>query len=88
MCGGDGWNRGDREGKRHRMTLEALADVDAGRLIDHRTILAWADGLSADEPGNALPPPLVALSIRDSRNPVTPAAMPGATGPQGKGKRR
>lgn len=88
MGGGDGWDRGDREGERHRMTLEALADVDAGRLIDHRTILAWAESLSADGPGNSLPPPIAASTPRGSRNPVTPAAVPGATGPQAKGKRR
>jgi predicted transcriptional regulator len=35
----------DLEEERHRLTLEALADVDAGRLIDHRSIQAWADGL-------------------------------------------
>jgi predicted transcriptional regulator len=26
---------------RHRLTLEALADADAGRLIDHTEIEAW-----------------------------------------------
>jgi predicted transcriptional regulator len=31
------------------MTLDALADVDAGRVIDHRSILAWADGLCLGE---------------------------------------
>ena len=29
----------------HRMTLEALEDVDAGRLIDHQAIQAWSDSL-------------------------------------------
>ena len=29
--------------ERHRLTLEALADVAAGRLIEHETVLAWAD---------------------------------------------
>jgi predicted transcriptional regulator len=33
------------EDERHRMTLEALADVDAKRLVDHARIEAWADGL-------------------------------------------
>ena len=32
------------------MTLEALADVDAGRVIDHQAIQAWADSLSTDQP--------------------------------------
>lgn len=46
----------DQEEERHRMTLDALADVDAGRVIDHRNILAWANSLTTDEP---LPPPAV-----------------------------
>lgn len=44
----------DQEEERHRMTLEALADVDAGRVIDHKAIQAWADSLETDKP---LPPP-------------------------------
>lgn len=44
----------DLEEERHRMTLEALADVDAGRLIDHRDMVAWADSLGTENP---LPPP-------------------------------
>lgn len=42
----------DLEEERHRMTLEALADVDAGRVIDHQAVQAWADSLGTDE----LPP--------------------------------
>jgi predicted transcriptional regulator len=30
------------EEKRHRLTLEALADVDAGRMLDHAEVDAWA----------------------------------------------
>ncbi|WBX82943.1 CopG family ribbon-helix-helix protein [Sphingosinicella microcystinivorans] len=45
----------DLEEERHRMTLEALADVDAGRVIDHQAIQAWADSLGTDKP---LPPPV------------------------------
>jgi len=44
----------DQEEERHKMTLEALADVDIGRVIDHRSVKAWADSLGTDEP---LPPP-------------------------------
>ncbi|AHE53110.1 CopG family ribbon-helix-helix protein [Sphingomonas sanxanigenens] len=44
----------DREDERHALTLEALADVEAGRLVDHRAILSWADSLSSETP---LPPP-------------------------------
>ena len=38
----------DLEGERHRLTLEALADVDAGRFVDHRAVQAWADSLSSE----------------------------------------
>jgi predicted transcriptional regulator len=40
----------DQEEERHRMTLEALADVDAGRVIDHHAVQAWADSLGTDKP--------------------------------------
>lgn len=40
----------DQEDERHRMTLEALEDVDAGRVIDHLAITAWADSLGTDKP--------------------------------------
>ena len=33
------------EEKRHRLTLEALADVDAGRTLDHAEIERWVEGL-------------------------------------------
>ena len=33
------------EEKRHRLTLEALADVEAGRTLDHAEIEAWAEEL-------------------------------------------
>jgi predicted transcriptional regulator len=40
----------DLEEERHRMTLDALEDVDAGRMIDHQAIRAWADSLETDRP--------------------------------------
>jgi len=33
------------EEKRHRLTLEALADADAGRMLDHADVEAWAKRL-------------------------------------------
>ena len=36
-----------------RLTQEALADVDTGRIIDHQTAQAWADSLSTDKPLSA-----------------------------------
>jgi predicted transcriptional regulator len=44
----------DQEEERHRLTLEAMADVDSDRVIDHASIVAWAENLGADDP---LPPP-------------------------------
>lgn len=40
----------EQEDERERLTREALADVDAGRVIDHRAVQAWADSLDSDEP--------------------------------------
>ncbi len=38
------------EEERRRLTLEALADVDAGNVIDQQAIQAWADSLDTDSP--------------------------------------
>lgn len=35
----------DQEEVRSRLTREALEDVDAGRVIDHQAVQAWADSL-------------------------------------------
>lgn len=40
----------DQEEERERLTREALADVDAGRVIDHQAVQAWADSLGTDKP--------------------------------------
>jgi predicted transcriptional regulator len=40
----------NQEEERERLTREALVDVDAGRVIDHQAVQAWADSLSTDEP--------------------------------------
>jgi len=40
----------EEEEQRHRMTLEALADVDAGRIIEHPSVQAWAASLSTAKP--------------------------------------
>ena len=42
------------EEERRLLTLEALADVDAGRVISHRAVQAWADSLDSRQP-NPLP---------------------------------
>ena len=46
----------DQEEERHKLTLQALASVDAGHVIDHERVLAWVDSLGTDNP---LPPPTV-----------------------------
>ncbi|VAW79798.1 FIG00983657: hypothetical protein [hydrothermal vent metagenome] len=38
------------EEERRRLTLEALADVDAGNVINHQAVQAWADSLDTDSP--------------------------------------
>jgi predicted transcriptional regulator len=40
----------DREEERQRMTIEAMADVDAGRIIDHQAVQEWAESLSTETP--------------------------------------
>ena len=39
-----------QEEERTRLTKEALADVDADRVIDHQAVQAWADSLDTDKP--------------------------------------
>ena len=45
------------EERRHRMTLQALADVDAGRGVDHSEVETWISSLATEKP---LPPPACA----------------------------
>ncbi len=40
----------EREEERHRLTLEALADVEAGQVVDHEDVVKWAASLSTDAP--------------------------------------
>lgn len=44
------------KGDERRMTYEALVDVDAGRVIDHQAVHAWAESLSSAVP---LPAPQI-----------------------------
>jgi predicted transcriptional regulator len=43
------------EEERHRLTLERLADVDAGRVIDDAEIEAWIEALEVNP---TLPAPI------------------------------
>jgi predicted transcriptional regulator len=38
------------EEERHRMTLEGLADVDAGRVVPQTEVSAWLKSLGSDNP--------------------------------------
>lgn len=40
----------EQEEERHRLTLEALADVDAGRGVPHQEVKEWAASLSTAKP--------------------------------------
>jgi predicted transcriptional regulator len=40
----------EQEEERRRLTLEALADVDAGCVIDHQAVQAWAASLDTGKP--------------------------------------
>lgn len=40
----------EQEEERRQLTLEALEDVDAGRLIDHQAVQAWAASLTLTRP--------------------------------------
>lgn len=40
----------DQEEERQRMMLEGMADVDAGQVIEHQAVLAWAESLSTNTP--------------------------------------
>lgn len=40
----------NQQDERNRLTREALEDVDRARVIDHLTVLNWAESLSTDKP--------------------------------------
>jgi len=40
----------DQEDERMSLTMEALADVDAGRVIDHRAVQVWAASFGNGKP--------------------------------------
>lgn len=46
----------EQEEERSRLTREAMADVQAGNVIDHQAVQAWAESLESDTP---LPVPSV-----------------------------
>lgn len=40
----------EQEEDRNRLTRKALADVDAGHVIDHQAVQTWADSLESNQP--------------------------------------
>lgn len=38
------------EEERDRLTWEAIAEADAGLLVDHKEVRAWAESLGTDSP--------------------------------------
>lgn len=40
----------DREERRRTLTIEGIADVDAGRLVEQAAMETWAEGLDSDSP--------------------------------------
>jgi len=40
----------DLEEQRYRLTLEAMADVDKGNVVDHSSVQAWAESLDTNTP--------------------------------------
>jgi predicted transcriptional regulator len=40
----------EQEKERRRLTLEAMADMDEGHVIDHQAVEAWASSLDSDKP--------------------------------------
>ena len=39
-----------QEDERHRLTLEALAEVDQGSFVEHSKVQMWAESLDAETP--------------------------------------
>ncbi len=40
----------DQEEERRRMTLEGMTNVESGQVIEHQSVLAWAESLSTNNP--------------------------------------
>lgn len=67
-----------RAAKRDRLTVQALASVDAGRLIAHKEIEEWLDSLDTAEP-KPVPRPegsprRTARATQGSSHPTRPRA--------------
>lgn len=38
------------EEERYRLTLKAIAQIDAGQYVEHSEVVAWAESLGTDHP--------------------------------------
>jgi predicted transcriptional regulator len=56
-----------QEEERLQWTLDALADVEAGRVVDHEAVSAWAASLESATP---LPLPVATRAPTKSRRPA------------------
>lgn len=55
------------EEERRQWTLDALADVDGGRVIDHDAIRTWTDSLDTGTPLAPLVPTVSTASVKVKR---------------------
>lgn len=58
----------DKQEVQDRLTREAIADVDAGRAIDHQIVLAWAESLSVALAKKQAPTRQLQVDRPDGRN--------------------
>ena len=42
--------RSAQEAQRDRLTREAMAEVESGRVVDQIQVMAWAEGLGTEQP--------------------------------------
>jgi predicted transcriptional regulator len=56
-----------QEEERRRFTLDALAEVEAGVLVDHQAVQAWADSLGTAEPLPAPSPAAPSVASKRQR---------------------
>ena len=40
--------QGEKSKQHEQLTRQAMADVDAGRVVDHEAVLAWAESLGTE----------------------------------------
>ena len=56
-----------QEEERRQWTLDALADVDDGHVVDHEAVRTWTDSLGTDTPLALPAPPVSTASVKAKR---------------------